>query len=249
MITASTFHIGKTQRTLLATLCCVFLLSTPLAAQVGEPRSDFAIGGNAGWTLNTMNFSPTIKQNYHQAPTFGFTARYISEKYFSSICGVQIEVNFAQLGWKELIEDGSENQYSHHLNYVQLPMLMQMGWGRERRGLKFVFEAGPQIGYCFSTGETRGGGAWDISHRPNNVVYQYDHDIDRRFDYGIAVGLGLELSTAVGHFLLEGRYYYGLADTYDSSKQGYFARSANQTIIAKINYLFDLHRTKNEHIK
>lgn len=220
-------------------------LTLPIGAQVGERRTDFSIGGNAGWTLNTLDFSPTIKQKLHHAPTFGFSARYICEKYFSSICGVQGEVNFAQLGWKELIEDGSNNEYSRHLNYVQVPLLMQMGWGRENRGAKFVLEAGPQIGYCFSNSEKRGGsGAWDVTHRPNQVTYQYEHDIDNHFDYGITAGVGMELSTAVGHFLLETRYYFGLADIYDSSKQGYFARSANQTIIIKFNYLFDLVKTK-----
>lgn len=235
--------LRKSLHSLLLLLAAFLVL--PLHAQVGERRTDFAMGGNAGWLLNTMNFTPTIKQFSHQAPTFGFSARYISEKYFTAICGVQAEVNFAQLGWKENIEDGTLNEYSHHLNYIQIPLLMQMGWGREQRGLKFVFEAGPQLGYCFATSESRGGsGAWDTSHRPNGVVYQYDHDIDNRFDYGITAGIGVELSTAIGHFILDGRYYFGLADTYDSSKQGYFARSANQTICVKLNYLIDFHKTK-----
>lgn len=230
-------HIMRRFYILLLAACTI--LST--YAQVGERRTDFAIGGNAGWLLNTMNFSPTIKQSSHQAPTFGFSARYISEKYFTAICGVQAEVNFAQLGWKEQIEDGSKNEYSHHLSYVQVPVLMQMGWGKERRGLKFVFEVGPQLGYCFASSENKGGsGTWDISNRPNGVVYQYDHDIDNHFDYGITAGVGVELSTAIGHFILDGRYYFGLADAYDSSKQGFFSRSAHQTICVKLNYLFDL---------
>lgn len=219
-------------------------------AQVGERRVDFAVGGNVGYTMNTMNFVPTIKQSSKTATSFGFSARYICEKYFTAICGVQLELNYANLGWKEVIEDGTENQYTHDLHYVQLPMLMQMGWGRERRGLKFVFEAGPQLGYCFGTSETRGGKSpWNPSNRPNNVTHQYDNDIDRKFDYGITIGAGLEFSSAIGHFIVDARYYYGLADTYDNSKKGFFDRSANQTIAFRLNYLFDIHKTQNPNIK
>lgn len=209
-------------------------------AQVGAYRSIFSIGTNGGITMNTMNFSPTIKQFSKKSPTVGLSFRYISEKYFSSICGVVIELNYANLGWKENIEDGSGNTYSHSINYLQMPLLMQMGWGKENKGLKFIFEAGPQIGYALSTSESRGGDAWDPSNRPNNVVYQYDHDIDNKFDYGIAAGLGVEYSFNKNHILLAGRYYFGLGDTYDNSKKGYFSRSANQTIEVKLSYLHDI---------
>ena len=101
--------------------------------------------------MNTMNFSPTIKQSSKIGPQLGVSFRYISEKYFKSICGLLVELNYANLGWKEKIEDGSGNTYSHGINYLQLPLLMQMGWGKERKGVKFVLEAGPQIGYAFST--------------------------------------------------------------------------------------------------
>ncbi len=218
-----------------------FILTLHATAQVGERRSDFAIGAGAGWTLNQVSFNPTIKQTYKTGPTIGFSARYICEKYFTAICGVQMEVNYTQAGWKEVIEDGSLNEYQRNLNYIQVPLLMQMGWGREKRGAKFIFEAGPQFGYCLSTSEKRGGsGAWDTSNRPGGVTHQYDNDIDNKFDYGITAGVGMELSTGIGHFLLHGRYYFGLADFYDNSKKGYFSRSANSSIVIKLNYLFDL---------
>jgi hypothetical protein len=143
-------------------------------------------------------------------------------KYFSSICAIQLELNYANLGWKELIEDGSGNTYQRSLNYIQMPMLMHMGWGREQRGVKFFINAGPQIGLYIDGSEEYGGGVWDTANRPNGVVYQYGKEVENSFDYGIAGGLGLELSTGIGHFLLEGRYYYGLGDVFDNSKKGDF---------------------------
>ena len=44
----------------------------------------------------------------------------------------------------------------------------------------------------------------------------------------------------IGHFLVEGRYYYALSDFYSSTKKDYFSRSAHGVITAKITYLFDL---------
>lgn len=218
------------------------LLPIMLNAQVGENRNDFSVGINAGWTMSKMDFNPKIKQNMKGSPTFGLTTRYVCEKYFCTICAIQLELNYSQLGWKEFIEDGSGNTYTRSLNYIQLPMLMQMGWGREKKGLKFLFEAGPQVGLYLNGEEEKGGGEWNTSNRPNNVTHQYGKEPDNAFDYGITAGLGLELSTGIGHFMLVGRYYYGLGDIFDNSKKGYFGRSANQTIVAKLTYLFDLNR-------
>lgn len=225
-------------------ICFLALQSVVLHAQVGEKRSDFAIGGNAGMLMTRMDIRPTIKQTYKYSPTFGFSARYICEKYFTAICGVLMEVNFANLGWKEVIEDGSGNTYSRNLTYIQVPILMQMGWGREKRGCKFLFEAGPQLGYNLGSTESYGGGVWDVSKRPNKVVEQYGLAVDYKLDYGITAGIGMELSTSIGHFLLNARYNYGLGDVFDNSKKGYFGRSAHQTIIAKFTYLFDIVKTK-----
>jgi hypothetical protein len=214
-----------------------------MRAQVGERRNDLSVGFNAGMLMNQMTFEPKIKQDYKVSATYGVTMRYVCEKYFSSICAIQMELNYANLGWKELIEDGSGNTYVRNLNYIQMPMLMHMGWGREERGLKFYINAGPQIGLYIDGSEEKAGGVWDTSNRPNGVTYQYGKDIDSKFDYGIAGGLGLELSTSIGHFLLEGRYYYGLGDVFDNSKKGDFARSAHQTIAVKMTYLFDILKT------
>lgn len=232
----------------------LFLLSTLLfvtvaKAQVGEHRNDFSIGFMGGCTMNTMDFTPKIKQSTKSAPMVGFAARYVCEKYFTTICAVEVELQYNNLGWKEQIEDGSGNTYQRDWHFLEMPILMQLGWGRERRGLKFLVEAGPQVGLYLTGKEHMGGGTWDTSARPNGVVEQYGKDPDNKIDYGIAAGLGLEVSTPVGHFLLQGRYYFGLGDMFDNSKRGYFGRSANQTIQVKLTYLFDLIRTKNDNIK
>lgn len=221
----------------------LFVLSA--SAQVGQHRREFSVGATGGYTLNTMSFYPGIRQKMKGAPMFGFATRFICEKYFAMICGVQAEVNYTLLGWKENIDDGSGNTFSRDISFIQVPLLMHVGFGREVKGFKGFITAGPQFGIALGSKDHRGGGEWHPEMRPGNVTYQYDNPIDRKFDYGIAAGLGIEHSSVAGHFILEGRYYYGLGDLYDNSKHGYFGRSANMTIYAKLTYLFDIIKTKN----
>ena len=76
----------------------------PAAAQIGEARSNLSVGINGGVNLNSVSFTPTIKQNSLMGITGGLTARYISEKYFAMICGAQVELNVSQRGWDQLFE-------------------------------------------------------------------------------------------------------------------------------------------------
>lgn len=215
-------------------------------AQVGESRRDFSVGLSGGYALNKISFDPTIKQSYHGGTSMGFTARYICEKYFAALCGIQAEVNYTQMGWTELIETSTDT-YSRTMNYIQVPLLMSMGFGKERGGVKGFLVLGPYMAYCISENEKRGGDwtDWNLSLRPNGIIQQYDMPVEKPFEYGLTGGLGLEVSTKSGHrFLLEGRYVFGLSDIYHNSKKDTFGRSANGAILAKFSYLFDVVRTR-----
>ncbi len=207
----------------------------PIKAQIGEQRHNFAIGVNGGINLNSVSFSPSVSQKNLMGITGGITARYISEIYFKMICGAQIELNFAQHGWDEFYEDYPNLKYTRKMNYIEIPLLAHLAFGKER-GFQFFIHAGPQIG--FFLGDSRSSeGEWENS---GMTIEQHDKSVDNRFDYGIAGGAGIELRTKVGCFIAEGRYYYALADFYNSTKSDYFSRSAHGVITAKITYLFEL---------
>lgn len=229
----------KILRTYFTALLLFFSLL--VAAQVGDSRSIVAVGASAGMTLSKMDFQPTIRQNYQSGITGGFMVRYTCEKYFNLICAAQLELNFVQRGWKENIDDGSNNQYNRTLNYVEIPFFAHLGLGREERGMQFFINLGPQVGFYLSDNETYGGDSpWNPALRPNGVNYQYGKAVENSFEYGIAGGLGMELKTAIGIFSVEGRYYYGLSDIFKNSKSDDFGRSANQTIAVKIGYAFEV---------
>lgn len=221
-------------------------------AQVGETRNSIALGFSGGMNFNTISFDPTVKQGMHNGLTGGITFRYTCEKYFTTLCALQIELNYSQLGWKEDIMNSQEEKlpdtYQRDINYIQLPLLARLAWGKEHKGLMFFILAGPQVGFCLGDASKKSD-QWTLApdgnpDRPNNMYKQYDMAIKNKFDYGITGGLGVELNTKIGHFVLEGRYYYGLSDIFGNSKKDVFARSANGTIVAKVGYLFDLKKEK-----
>ena len=237
-----------------------------LSAQVGEYRTDLAVGVNAGYVMSSIGFVPEVPQKQLGGLTGGLTIRYTCEKYFKSICAIVAEVNVTQTGWKEDIMD-IDNQpvyyvsdtekanrlaYERKMTYVQVPLLARLGWGRERKGLQAFIQLGPQIGFFLNESTTSNlqPGLGTQTQRSSQIVAQDTMAVEKKFDYGIAVGGGVEFSLPkMGHFIVEGRYYYGLGDIYKNTKSDYFGRSNFGQIVIKATYLFDIIKTKNPKIK
>ncbi len=237
----------------------LFSCATVASAQIGQHRNDFSIGVNGGYTLSNVGFTPKVTQSLLGGTTAGLSWRYVCEKYFSTICSIYGEVNYTQMGWKERIlttdnqpvidaVSGLPEQYSRTLNYLQVPVFAHLAWGKEHSGMQFFFQLGPQFGYLLSEKTTTNFNFKDrnTADRSNVVCAQDTMAVENKFDYGIAAGAGIELSVRrVGHFLLEGRYYYGLGNIYGDSKRDYFSKSNNSSIVVKLTYLFDVVRTKH----
>jgi len=252
-----------------------------VSAQVGEYRSDFAVGFNGGYSMSSIAYVPKVPQGQLGGITAGFSARYTCEKYFKSICAVVGEVNLTQMGWQEDILNANDEpvvlhtdetqtlKYARKMSYVQIPVLARLGWGRERKGFQAFFQIGPQVGFFLSEKTEANFDVHDPAFNPaidengrfspnyrygssrvSHVVAQDSMAVENTFDYGITAGAGLEFShRKLGHFLMEGRYYYGLGNIYGSSKRDFFGRSNFGSIIIKFTYLFDIVRTKNSKIK
>ncbi|MBO5676574.1 MAG: PorT family protein [Bacteroidaceae bacterium] len=224
------------------------LSATFAHAQIGDYRNDLCVGVSAGVTMNKMGFDPIVSQQYHTAPTVGLTLRYTSEKFLTAYCALQVELNYARLGWTEDVLDRNSqplpDTFKRNLDYLQLPLLARLAWGKEHRGMMFYFLVGPQIGYCIAESSERSA-QWTLNaagnpDRPNDLYAQYTLPVKHKFDYGITGGVGVELNTKLGHFLLEGRYYYGLSDVFGNAKKDVFSRSNHGAIVAKLSYLFDV---------
>ncbi|MBO6033566.1 MAG: PorT family protein, partial [Prevotella sp.] len=85
-----------------------------VSAQVGEYRSDFAVGFNGGYSMSSIAYVPKVPQGQLGGITAGFSARYTCEKYFKSICAVVGEVNLTQMGWQEDILNANDEPVVLH---------------------------------------------------------------------------------------------------------------------------------------
>lgn len=227
-----------------------------LKAQVGEHRNSLAIGVNGGYVFSNVDFVPKVTQDMHRGLTGGITARYVCEKYFSTVCSVQAEVNWVQAGWQESILDdknrpcvnnvtGLPEEYKRTLTYIQVPFFAHLAWGKEKKGAQFFFQVGPQFGYKIGEKTTTNFAYEDALNttpqRTNSIIAQDSINIQHNFDYGIAGGIGMEYSIPkAGHIQLEARYYYGLGNIYRDTKRDFFARSNLGNIVIKLSYLFDI---------
>lgn len=245
----------------LIAIAMVSMLSTAtVKAQVGEHRNDFAVGFGGGLAMSSIGFTPKVKQAQHMGLAGGIQVRYTCEKYFNTICSLCAEVNYVQAGWKEDIKTETDQpvinpatekaeKYSRTLNYVQVPFLAHLAWGKERKGLNFFIELGPQFGYLISesTDMNFSMSYINFADRANSVCAQDTMAVENKFDYGIVAGAGVELTVPkVGHFLLSARYYYGLGNIYGDTKRDYFAKSNHSQISIRLAYLFDITRTKTK---
>ena len=236
------------------------IVPVAMTAQIGEHRNDLAIGFNGGLNMSSVSFTPKVSQAKLNGITGGLSVRYVCEKYFSTVCSLYGEINYSQMGWKENIVDvndmpvintatGLPEEYSRTVNYIQVPLMAHLAWGREQKGFAFFVNLGPQFGIYMSESTKTNFDFSDrnAADRVNPVCAQDTMAVENKFDYGIAAGAGIEFShPKVGHFLLEGRYYYGLGNIYGDSKRDYFGSSNFGTITVKLAYLFDIVRTRRQ---
>ena len=214
----------------IALLCCL-----PAFSQVGELRNNWAIGVHGGVNLNKVSFTSDVrvKEKMQVAPACGIMVRYLSEKYFAMLCALQVEVNYSQKGWLE-DPDGNPYTYERKMHYLDVPFLVHLAYGKEERGVQVFLNPGPQVSFLVKEKEIYGGQWQDFPYE------QHGKPADRSVDYGLTGGAGMEVRTGIGHFQIEGRYYFGLNDFYNNSKRDYFSRSAHSTISVRLAYLFDI---------
>lgn len=205
---------------------------------------DFAIGVRAGATVSEMSWSPTVRQSFTPGYTVGITARYTEEKYF----GLIAELNLTQRGWAENFNAtastaASPLSYRRRFTYIQLPIMTHIYFGSNKfRG--FV-NLGPEIGYMIGDHISSNFDYKNLDSvedfPANRRSEQLAMKVTRKFDYGIAGGIGAEVRVANKHsFLIEGRFYYGLANVFPSSRGDTFGASRTMSIEVTAAYMFRL---------
>ena len=221
-------------------LFIIALTGTGVRAQ-NTFQPEWAIGGSAGAGFASVSFRPKITQLTWVGYTGGLTARWITEKNL----GLQLEVNLSQKGWKEDIqmmdEEGTLSMsnpfYIRKLNYIDIPLYTHIYFGSDKA--RFFVNLGPQIGFVVSESTDQNLNGETIHNRPNE---QHTMPVEKKFEWGIGSGPGIEFRSGIGFFLLEGRYYYALSDFYNTRRGNAFSKASNQVIWVKMTYLIPIRK-------
>lgn len=222
-----------------AVLAALFMLPALRVSAQREYSPNFAIGGKAGATLSRMSFSPEVHQKFTQGLTMGIGARYTEEKYF----GLIAEINFTQRGWDEdfVRDEAPQFSYTRTLNYVSIPLMTHIYFGSNK--VRGFVNLGPEVSYMLSNSISANFDYENYQSVPDfpqgyRTNEQLNKEVERKFDYGIAAGAGIEFIVKKKHsFLLEGRYYFGLGNIFKDSKRDFFAASRNQSIEVTLKYM------------
>ena len=198
---------------------------------------DFAIGVKGGGTVSEMAWSPTVRQQFTPGATAGVCLRYTEEKYF----GLVGEINFTQRGWAEKFAKETGLSYKRQFSYIQIPVMTQIFFGSYK--WRFFINLGPEVGLMIGDKITANFNYHDIStvanFPKNHRADQLDMEVARKFDYGIAGGLGVEMRLRRKHsIMIEGRFYYGLANTFPASRRDVFGASRGMSIECTLGYMF-----------
>lgn len=219
-------------------LILALLIPSALLAQ-REYSPKFYLGAKGGATLSRMTFSPGVHQKMVQGVTMGVSAKYVEENIF----GLLAEVNITQRGWKEDFERdlAPEFDYSRKLTYIQIPFMTHIYFGSDK--FKGFINLGPEFGYMIGdkiSANFEYNNIKDIPGFPTTMRTneQMSMDIERKFDYGIAAGAGMEFIVKRKHsFQLEGRFYYGLGNIFNDSKRDFFSASRGMSIEITLGYM------------
>jgi hypothetical protein len=197
---------------------------------------EFSYGLSAGTTFSRVSFNPRVVQGYSAGTTLGITGRMTMGKNV----GLQLEINYAQQGWNEDFSETERPDYKYNrkLDYIQVPFFTHVRFGGKK--IKIFINAGPQLGYFLNESTSKSDNLNGDPPLPGRVNYQHIKPVEKKFEWGIGGGPGIEVRTGIGHFLIEGRYFYSFSDIYSTQRRDDFAKASTQTMIAKITYLLQV---------
>ena len=225
-----------TKRLLTYALLVASIMMSGTAFAADFTDHNISVGAKGGVSLSRVNFQPSVQQKMVTGMVLGASFRYIEEKHF----GLIAELNLEQRGWKENFNPLEGYSFSRQFTYLQLPLLTHIYFGSDK--VRFFFNAGPEIGIMI--GEKTSSN-FDYEHAPTieelansyRKLEQFTEPVERRFDYGISAGLGMEVNINPKHAInLEGRFYYGLNDVFSNRKADPFQGSSSMSIMVTLGY-------------
>jgi len=199
------------------------LTSRQVVAQEQQTPSEnslspkFGIKGGLNFTnLRVDNDDEGNDENMKTSFHAGFFAKLPVTRGFS----IQPELLYSSKGSKLAYDNiiQGEGEYRFNLNYIELPVLAVVNLGKN-----FNIHAGPYVSYLANVNIKN----LDDDGNMEDIA-DLDEDDFNRFDYGVAGGVGFDIS----NFTLGARYSYGLKDIgKDDNIAGQFLTNSRNTAI------------------
>lgn len=215
----------------------VILMALMVGAAMAQPRlrePEHYIGVHGGALFTMMLFTPQVdgsvvwRDRILLSGNGGLVYRYNAHKY----CGLQVELNYMQRGWREKIDDNPSIKvdYTRRLNYIELPAMAHIYFGKKK--VRGFVNVGPQIGVCFLESQ---------SGEQHPIQKEQYKPLDSKFDWGITGGVGMLVrSVNAGTFQLEARFSYSLGDYFSNTAKDYFKHSNPINLSVNIGYLWEI---------
>lgn len=181
------------------------LLSTGLFAQTADSARvrilQFGVLGGVGF--HEVDFRPNVNTEPLEGRRYGVGVRYFD----NHLVGVQAELSYVEAGWLQELEDPFTEDYVRRSRYVEFTALTQLSVGRG--AVQPMLQAGPYLAYPLGDDEEIPEGFTG----PSGVLPSYvGRPLDRRLNYGLRAGGGLNLSFGRILIQLEGYYLAGFND-------------------------------------
>ena len=179
----------------------LLFLSTPLMAQ-------WNVGLKAGANITWINYDQRFNQDIVETDfKIGYMGGLTFQYFNQPNIGIQMEVLYIQKGFKTKLDTTANIQYERTIDYLSLPMLMHAYIGKKKFNMSILL--GPYISYAISSNEKFTEG--DMTYQQD---YEWDIEIDNRFEFGLQAGLGFRNSFSFGVIELEGMFSFGLTSIF-----------------------------------
>lgn len=182
-------------------LLILLLFTFPSVAQLNVGLKG---GVNMAWINYDARFDQTlIEQERIIGYMGGLTFQYFSQPNV----GIQFETLYIQKGFKTKFDTVSNIQYQRNIDYISLPFLMHVFIGQRKFNMSFVL--GPYISYAISSNEIYTEGNVSTEQK-----YEFDRDIDNRFEFGLQAGVGFRNTFSFGVIEVQGVFAFSLTSIY-----------------------------------
>jgi len=171
--------------------------------------SQFNVGIKGGPSISTIIYD---QKTFVQRPVNtelrigifgGLTFQYFGDKKI----GLQFETLYIQKGFITEFDSLNNTRYERSIDYISVPFLMHAYFGKKSFNISLLL--GPYTSYAMSSKEFLTEGTVKTGRS-----YEFDPEIDNRFEFGLQGGIGLRNTFKFGIIEIQGIFSFTFTGLY-----------------------------------